>query len=58
MIQTQHGPITEVTQSFHQQNFGTIHINTGKLPSGVNRTEFNTWRRNYWKNRAIDFEVK
>ncbi|WP_174233655.1 hemagglutinin repeat-containing protein, partial [Kiloniella sp. EL199] len=58
MIQTQHGPITEVTQSFHQQNFGTIHINTGKLPSGVNRAEFNAWRRNYWKNRAIDFEVE
>jgi filamentous hemagglutinin len=52
MTQTQGGAIAEVTQTFHQQNFGTIHINTGSLPSGINRAEFDAWRADYWRNRA------
>lgn len=52
MTQTQDGAIAEVTQSFHQQNFGTIHINTGGLPSGINRGEFDAWRADYWRSRA------
>ncbi|MBG7619679.1 HNH/ENDO VII family nuclease [Herbaspirillum sp. AP02] len=56
MLQSQDGPIAEVTQSFHRQNFSAIHINAGSdIPSGINRSEFNTWRSNYWKNRASDF---
>ncbi|RPD83003.1 hypothetical protein EGK75_13745, partial [Neisseria weixii] len=57
MIQTQNGPIAEVTQTFHQKNSAIIHINTGNnIPSGINRVEFNKWRANYWTNRAKDFE--
>lgn len=52
MTQTQGGAIAEVTQTFHQKNFGTIHINTGSLPSGINRAEFDAWRADYWRNRA------
>ncbi len=55
MIQKQDGPIAEVTQTFHQQNFRAIHINTGGIPSGINRSQFNSWRRSYWINRANDF---
>ncbi|MBF0778966.1 hypothetical protein E4T82_09570 [Streptococcus cuniculi] len=29
-----------------------MHINTGQLPSGINRSEFDNWRRNYWENRV------
>lgn len=57
MIQSQNGAIAEVTQSFHQQNYSTIHINTGGLPSGINRSEFDAWRREYWRGRAVDFQA-
>ena len=47
--------IAEVTQSFHKENSSVIHINPNTIPSGINRTEFNKWRTDYWKNRANDF---
>lgn len=55
MTQSQAGPIAELTQTFHQKNSSTIHVNTGDIPSGINRAEFSIWRRDYWKNRANDF---
>ncbi|NBI31101.1 hypothetical protein ERL59_19395 [Chengkuizengella sp. YPA3-1-1] len=55
-IQTDDGPIAEVTQSFHFDNFGTIHINPNTIPSGVDRKEFDKWKKQYWQNRALDFE--
>ncbi|MEO9299435.1 HNH/ENDO VII family nuclease [Devosia alba] len=55
MTQTQTGPIAEMTRSFHQGNSSAIHINTNEIPSGINRAQFNSWRRDYWKNRASDF---
>ena len=53
MLQKQDGPIAEVTQSFHKDNHATIHINDNSIPSGINRADFNKWRSNYWKNRAL-----
>ncbi|MGT0246465.1 hemagglutinin repeat-containing protein [Burkholderia pyrrocinia] len=56
MLQSNDGPIAEVTQTFHQKNSSTIHINSGTdIPSGINRSQFNSWRSNYWENRAKDF---
>ncbi|MBY6062825.1 HNH/ENDO VII family nuclease [Pseudidiomarina sediminum] len=55
MTQRQQGSIAEMTQSFHEGNHNTIHINPSSIPSGINRTEFNNWRSYYWKNRASDF---
>lgn len=52
MIQTQTGPIAEVTQTFHRQNSGKIHINTNDIPSGIDRANFDAWRASYWRNRA------
>ena len=53
MLQTQNGPIAEVTQSFHQKNSGSIHINSGSdIPSGINRSQFEKWKKEYWKSRA------
>ncbi|WP_247107550.1 HNH/ENDO VII family nuclease [Halalkalibacter sp. APA_J-10(15)] len=47
--------IAEVTQTFHKDNSCVIHINPNPIPSGINRSEFNKWRIDYWKNRANDF---
>ena len=55
MTQKQSGAIVEVSQSFHQQNKGVIHINPNTIPSGIKRNEFNQWKKNYWINRANDF---
>ncbi|WP_256657105.1 MULTISPECIES: hemagglutinin repeat-containing protein [unclassified Pseudomonas] len=56
MLQTQDGPIAEVTQSFHQKNSGAIHINSGSdIPSGINRSQFEKWKKDYWRSRANDF---
>jgi len=44
LTQTQSGAIAEVSQSFHTKNFSNIHINTGELPSGINRAQFDIWR--------------
>jgi len=55
MTQRQQGAIAEMSQSFHINNRGTIHINPNSTPSGINRAQFNKWRSNYWKNRANDF---
>jgi hypothetical protein len=56
MLQKQDGPIAEVTQSFHKDNHSVIHINDNSIPSGINRSEFNKWRSDYWKQRANDFK--
>ncbi len=55
MTQRQSGSIAEVTKTFHNSNYSTIHINMGRMPSGINRKEFGKWRGSYWKNRANDF---
>ncbi|MGT2754251.1 HNH/ENDO VII family nuclease [Streptococcus ovis] len=55
VTQRHDGTISEVTQSFHSKNYRTIHINTGKLPSGIKRSDFDKWRKSYWKNRVNDF---
>ncbi|CCG88191.1 RHS repeat-associated core domain-containing protein [Erwinia piriflorinigrans] len=52
MLQSQKGPIAEMSQTFHKVNHGVIHINPNTIPSGINRAEFNTWRTQYWMHRA------
>ena len=55
LLQTQDGPIVEVSQTFHNSYYSTIHMNTGQLPSTISRSQFNSWTRKYWMNRALDF---
>ncbi len=55
MTQRNDGPIAEMAQTFHQKNSKTIHINPNTVPSGIDRKNFNKWRSQYWKARAIDF---
>jgi len=53
MTQTQAGPIAEMTQSFHQTNSPTIHINPNTIPSGIDRGAFDKWKVLYWQQRAV-----
>lgn len=55
MTQTQSGPIAEMTQSFHQTNSATIHINPNTIPSGIDRAAFDKWKVQYWQQRSADF---
>nr|WP_246856874.1 HNH/ENDO VII family nuclease [Brenneria sp. CFCC 11842] len=55
MLQTQNGPIAEVSQTFHKANHGIIHIIPNTIPSGINRAEFNAWREQYWMYRASGY---
>lgn len=55
MLQTQNGPIAEITETLHKQNSRIIHINPSTMPSGIDRGAFNAWRVQYWINRAKDF---
>ena len=34
-------------------NENPFNLNT--ISSGINRSEFKSWRGNYWENRAKDF---
>ncbi|WP_126305869.1 HNH/ENDO VII family nuclease [Methylomusa anaerophila] len=56
MTQTNDSAIAEITQSFHQENTKVIHINPNTIPSGIDRSAFDTWKKTYWKNRANDFK--
>lgn len=55
MLQTQNGPIAEMSQTCHKTNYGIIHINPNAIPSGIYRSAFNAWREQYWINRAGGF---
>jgi hypothetical protein len=54
-IQTNNGPVAEMTATFQQQNSSVIHINPNTIPSGIDRKAFDSFRRDYWMNRASDF---
>jgi hypothetical protein len=55
MLQTNAGPLAEVTSDFHQTNSRVIHINPNSIPSGIDRRAFNAYKRQYWRARAADF---
>ena len=55
-IQTHNGPIAEMTHTFHSQHSRVIHVNPKTIPSGINRPEFDKWKRDYWIKRAKDFD--
>jgi RHS repeat-associated protein len=58
MLQSQDGPIAEMTNTFHKQNSSIIHINPKTIPSGIDRPQFNSWKRKYWIDRAKDIKSK
>jgi hypothetical protein len=56
-IQTNDGPIAEVAATLHIGERRALHVNwpPGDFPSGIDRPEFEAWRKRYWKRRGIDF---
>ncbi|MFF3645365.1 HNH/ENDO VII family nuclease [Streptomyces sp. NPDC002564] len=53
MLQTEDGPMAELTHGMHFGNYHQLHWKSGtKIPSGINREEFDIWRKQYWKDRA------
>jgi len=56
MAQDMDGALAEVEDTFHRKHYRTIHINTGKLSSGINRSKLDRERARYWMERASDFE--
>ncbi|MCX4300285.1 MAG: hypothetical protein OSJ73_25315, partial [Lachnospiraceae bacterium] len=56
LLQSQNGPIVEMSATSHDKFYSVIHMNTGQSKSTINRSKFNTWKRNYWKDRARDFK--
>ena len=56
MLQTQDGPIAEVTSSMHFGNYRQLHWKVGTdIPSGIDRNAFDAWKKLYWKDRAAGF---
>jgi len=56
LTQRDNSSLVELSSTFHKKNSSTIHINAGtNLPSGISRSQFDSWRESYWKNRALDF---
>lgn len=51
-LQTEDGPIWEITQTKHKKWHRAIHINPSSMPSGINRSAFSMLRKDYWKYRA------
>jgi hypothetical protein len=47
--------IQELSATYHQQNYATLHINRGQSKSLINRAIFKIWKGAYWKHRANDF---
>jgi len=57
MLQTNDGPVAEVTTTFHRENSRVIHLNPGNtVPSGINRSGASAFRSRYWQWRAQDFQ--
>ncbi|EOC5727099.1 HNH/ENDO VII family nuclease [Cronobacter turicensis] len=52
MLQAQDGLIAEMSQNCIKNYHDIIDINPNATPSGINRTEFDAWRKQYWTNRA------
>ncbi|MGW4116132.1 HNH/ENDO VII family nuclease [Actinosynnema sp. NPDC004786] len=56
MLQTQDGPIVEITHSMHFGYYNVLHWKAGTaIPSGIDRSAFDKWKREYWKHRAKGF---
>lgn len=55
--QTNDGTVMEITATEHQQNYSTLHSNTGQEPSQIDRNEFNKWRKQYWRWRSENLDI-
>lgn len=54
--QTNNGPVMEITATKHQKDYKKLHTNIGQSSSQINRSEFDNWRRGYWKWRSNNLD--
>lgn len=54
--QKDNGIIVELTRTEHRQNSKILHRYKGKGESEIDRKKFEEWKREYWKERAKEFE--
>ena len=54
--QTNDGHVIEITASEHQQNYSSLHTNTGQTNSLIDRNAFNIWRKDYWEWRSNNLD--
>ena len=57
-LQTMDSPIVEIGQNMHQQYAKIIHINPNNIPSGIDRSAFKVWKKEYWIKRASELGGK
>lgn len=55
LLQESGHPLAEVKEKFHREHRRILHINPPSIPSGIERDAFDSFRRRYWRQRAIDF---
>jgi filamentous hemagglutinin len=55
LVQQEKGSLAEVSESFHRDNRNVLHLNPSDIESGISRSDFNNFRRRYWRRRAKDF---
>lgn len=53
VAQEEDGIILELTKDEHTSNYSTLHSHS--KTSEINRSDFDRWKRDYWKSRAIQF---
>lgn len=54
--QKDNGIIVELTRTEHRENSKVLHRYKGKGESEIDRKKFEEWKREYWKERAKEFE--
>ena len=53
--QTDFGPLVEMETMYHQENYSSLHSNTGQESSQIDRGTFDSYRESYWQARYADF---
>jgi hypothetical protein len=53
--QKREGPLFEVTRTFHEKHSAYLHPHGNRRRSEIDRGEFDYYREDYWKHRALDF---
>ena len=56
VLQTPDGPLVEITNQLHRKYKKQLHINPDNWGSVIDRSSFQNFRENYWKERTKDFE--
>lgn len=51
-LQSESGPIMELSETEHKENHAALHTNTNDIPTGINRATFQVLKSAYWRRRG------